>query len=158
MSHSPDAQPPILATKLKRGSFVSPYAMRVAGIRSNGPRAGERVERRIGIGAVDCAVVATDCSEFQAATVQLFDEPLGVARETATGRIEIITTVATWSKVKVTKADGSVLVGWTEAAPAPARPSSPADTGSVSRVNERYRSALLEAQTITQSARPRSPR
>jgi peptidoglycan hydrolase-like protein with peptidoglycan-binding domain len=89
--------------------------------------------------------------EFQAATVQLFDEPLGVARETVTGRVEIVTTVATWSKVKVTKADGSVSVGWTKAAPAPFRPSSPADARDDLSlgINERYRSALLEAQTIT---------
>ena len=96
-------------------------------------------------------VVSDNLVEFQAATVQLFDEPLGVARETVTGRVEIVTTVATWSKVKVTKADGSVSVGWTQAAPAAVQPSAPADAGGDLSlgVNERYRPALLEAQTIT---------
>jgi hypothetical protein len=103
-------------------------------------------------------VTSDSLIEFQAATVQLFDEPLGVARGTATGRIEIITTVATWSKVKVTKADGSVLVAWTEAAPA--RPSSPADTGMICLLGSTNDIArhCWKPRRSPESARPRSPR
>lgn len=87
------------------------------------------------------------------ATVQLFDEPLGVARETVTGRVEIVVSVANWSKVKVTKADGSISIGWTQEAPQPPQPPAPQSSAEgddlVLGVNERYRSALLEAQKVT---------
>ena len=88
--------------------------------------------------------------ESKVVTVQLFDEPLGVLRETVTGRAEIIGTVASWSKVKVTKADGSLAVGWTEGvSPPPAGPT-PVHTDNLSLgVNERFRSALLDAQATT---------
>ena len=40
----------------------------------------------------------------QVSTVRLFDAPLGASNETATGRVDIIAKLATWAKVKVTKA------------------------------------------------------
>lgn len=95
-------------------------------------------------------LASEDLIASQQAIVHLFDEPLGVAQETATGRVEIIVSVANWSKVKVTKADGSVVTGWTQDAPQPPAPQSPAEGEDlVLGVNESYRSALLEAQKIT---------
>ena len=135
----------------------------------------------------------------QVSTVQLFDAPLGAPNETATGRVDIIAKLATWAKVKITKQDGSVSLGWTEDAtrtPEPAKPieavpatpqaaslraapntgaaplegpsaapktapAAPEAASTAPKVpptedadlalgaNERYRAALLQAQTIT---------
>lgn len=107
---------------------------------------------------------STNLVPVQQTTIKLFDEPLGALLQTVTGRIDIIARVATWAKVKVTLVDGSApLVGWTEDAgdaPPPAKPAGevPAagaaprhiDDDLVLGPNERYRSALLQAQSITQ--------
>jgi hypothetical protein len=107
---------------------------------------------------------STNLIPVQQATVKLFDEPLGNLLQTVTGRIEVIANVATWAKVMVTQVDGSApLVGWTEdagAAPPPAKPAGEVPAaGAVSAQingdlvlgpNERYRGALLQAQSITQ--------
>jgi peptidoglycan hydrolase-like protein with peptidoglycan-binding domain len=107
-------------------------------------------------------IVSTDLISIEEGTVRLFDEPLGAQTETATGRIDIVARVATWAKAKVTKADGSVSVGWTEDAthaPDPAKQvgtsaaspgAAPAEAGDlVLGVNERYRAALAQAEAIT---------
>jgi Putative peptidoglycan binding domain len=112
-------------------------------------------------------IIFADLIPVQQATVKLFDEPLGNLLQTLTGRIDILAKVATWAKVKVTPPDGSApAVGWTEDVaagpiPAPTDPSKPAgppadDPGTapaeddlVLGANERYREALLQAQSIT---------
>jgi peptidoglycan hydrolase-like protein with peptidoglycan-binding domain len=111
-------------------------------------------------------IISADLVPVQQATVRLFDEPLGNLVQTVTGRIDVLAKVATWAKVKVTLPDGSApAVGWTEdagstpAAPDPAKPAPPpaADPGPgpasagddlVLGPNDRYREALLQAQSI----------
>jgi putative toxin-antitoxin system antitoxin component (TIGR02293 family) len=114
-------------------------------------------------------IISADLIPVQKATVRLFDEPVGNLLQTVTGRIDILAKVATWAKVKVTPPDGSApAVGWTEdvaAAPAP-KPSdpskpagpaasvlgtaaAPAEDDLVLGANERYRAALLQAQSST---------
>ena len=91
--------------------------------------------------------------ESKEATLQLFDEPLGAAQETVTGRVDIVVTVADWSKVKVTKDDGTVAIGWAQGASAPpttpAGPVAPEAAQLILGANERYRQALLDAETAT---------
>jgi len=110
-------------------------------------------------------VISADLIPVQQATVRLFDEPLGNLLQTITGRIDVVAKVATWAKVKVTPTDGSAAaVGWTEdagSAPphadkSPGPPAGdpnvgpePADPDLVLGPNERYRKALLQAQSIT---------
>ena len=114
-------------------------------------------------------IISADLIPVQQATVRLFDEPLGSLVQTVTGRIDVLAKVATWAKVKVTPPDGSAsAVGWTEdagsspTAPDPAKPARPpaADPGAgptpaptdddlVLGPNDRYREALLQAQSIT---------
>ncbi|MGB7976613.1 MAG: peptidoglycan-binding domain-containing protein [Roseiarcus sp.] len=112
-------------------------------------------------------IISADLIPVQQATLRLFDEPLGNLLQTLTGRIDILAKVATWAKVKVTPPDGSApAVGWTEdvaAAPAPTDPGKPAGSPAVDPgvrpapagddlvlgANERYREALLQAQSIT---------
>jgi peptidoglycan hydrolase-like protein with peptidoglycan-binding domain len=104
-------------------------------------------------------IISADLIPVQQATVRLFDEPLGNLVQTVTGRIDVLAKVATWAKVKVTPPDGSApAIGWTEdAGSTPAGPPAvdpgpgPAPTGPdlVLGPNERYRDALLQAQSIT---------
>jgi peptidoglycan hydrolase-like protein with peptidoglycan-binding domain len=112
-------------------------------------------------------IISADLIPVQQATVRLFDEPLGNLVQTVTGRIDVLAKVATWTKVKVTPPDGSApAIGWTEdvaAAPVPTDPAKPAappatapgpagaSSGDdlVLGANERYREALLQAQSIT---------
>jgi hypothetical protein len=112
-------------------------------------------------------IILADLIPVQQATVRLFDEPLGDLVQTVTGRIDVLAKVATWAKVKVTPPDGSApTVGWTEdvagapVATDPGKPAGPpaADPGVgpapsgddlVLGANERYREALLQAQSIT---------
>jgi hypothetical protein len=112
-------------------------------------------------------LISADLIPVQQATVRLFDEPLGKLVQTATGRIDVLAKVATWAKLKVTPPDGSApAIGWTEdlaAAPVPTDPAKPAgpsagDPGTtpapagsdlVLGPNDRYRDALLQAQSIT---------
>jgi peptidoglycan hydrolase-like protein with peptidoglycan-binding domain len=109
-------------------------------------------------------LISADLIPVQQATARLFDEPLGNLVQTVAGRIDILAKVATWAKVKVTPPDGSApAIGWTEdvaAAPAtdPSKPAGPAasDPGTapaeddlVLGPNDRYRAALLQAQSIT---------
>jgi len=111
-------------------------------------------------------IISADLIPVQRSTVKLFDEPLGTLLQTASGRIDVLARVATWIKVKVTPSDGSApTVGWTENADAlpaatdtPAGPVSASGTGAaptqagdelVLGPNDRYREALLQAQSIT---------
>jgi hypothetical protein len=112
-------------------------------------------------------IISADLIPVQQATVRLFDEPLGNLVQTVTGRIDVLAKVATWAKVKVTPPDGSEpAIGWTEdvaAAPVATDPGKPAgppatEPGAgptpsgddlVLGANERYREALLQAQSIT---------
>jgi peptidoglycan hydrolase-like protein with peptidoglycan-binding domain len=114
-------------------------------------------------------IISADLIPVQQATVRLFDEPLGNLVQTLTGRIDVLAKVATWAKVKLTPPDGSApAIGWTEdvaaaPAPAPADPGKPAaspstDPGAepapagddlVLGANDRYRAALMQAQSIT---------
>ena len=114
-------------------------------------------------------IIFADLIPVQQATVKLFDEPLGNLAQTLMGRIDILARVATWAKVKVTPLDGSAPgVGWTEdvaaaPVPAPTDPSKPAGPAAgdpgitpapaeddlVLGPNDRYRAALLQAQSIT---------
>jgi peptidoglycan hydrolase-like protein with peptidoglycan-binding domain len=114
-------------------------------------------------------LISADLIPVQQATVRLFDEPVGNLLQTVTGRIDVLAKVATWAKVKVTPPDGSApAVGWTEDAAAgpaptptepgksagppasdPGTPSAPAADDLVLGPNERYREALLQAQSIT---------
>jgi peptidoglycan hydrolase-like protein with peptidoglycan-binding domain len=112
-------------------------------------------------------IISADLIPVQQATVRLFDEPLGNLVQTVTGRIDVLAKVATWAKVKVTPPEGSApAVGWTEdvaAAPVATDPGKPAgppatEPGAgptpsgddlVLGPNERYREALLQAQSIT---------
>ena len=72
----------------------------------------------------------------------------GVLRETATGYIETVTSVATWSKIRLTKNDGLVVIGWTELSLRKGGALSVGDTEDlVLGANERYRSALLKSDT-----------
>ncbi len=104
-----------------------------------------------------------DLVPVEQATVKLYDEPLGALLQTLTGHVEVVVRVATWAKVKVTLPDGSPpSIGWTEdAGPAPPPPQAgPADPAAASEdassdddlilgANERYRAALLQAESIT---------
>jgi peptidoglycan hydrolase-like protein with peptidoglycan-binding domain len=110
-------------------------------------------------------VVASYLIPIQEQTVKLFDEPLGDESGEATGRVDIIATVQTWAKVRVTRADGTSVVGWTEdaakspvtppqppgpsPAPGPVSPPQPVADDLVLGANERYRAALLQAKAIT---------
>jgi peptidoglycan hydrolase-like protein with peptidoglycan-binding domain len=112
-------------------------------------------------------IIFADLIPVQQATVRLFDEPLGNLLQTVTGRIDILAKVATWAKVKVTAPDGSApAIGWTQdvaaaPAPTPGDPSkpvgppasdpgtAPAEDDLVLGPNDRYRAALLQAQSIT---------
>ncbi len=96
-----------------------------------------------------------------ATSVQLFDEPLGAKSALAVGRVEVITSVATWQKIKVTQGDGSVLTGWIDTAGAPktapstgsslssSATTSADDVDLVLGANERYRAGLIAAQKLT---------
>ena len=59
-------------------------------------------------------VVASYLIPVAEQTLKLFDEPLGVETGSATGRVDILTTVQSWAKVRIANADGTSVVGWTQ--------------------------------------------
>jgi hypothetical protein len=89
-------------------------------------------------------------SELTVNTIKLFDEPFGQLLTPATGRVELITSVADWVKVKVSSSNGEFVVGWAQGIPHPQEPvGQPESIDLVLGVNERYRSDLIEAQQRT---------
>jgi hypothetical protein len=112
-------------------------------------------------------IISADLVQVRQATVRLFDEPLGALVQTVSGRIDVLVKVATWAKVRLTPPDGSApVIGWTEDVPVapfatdpgkatappavdPGTSPAPAEDDLLLWANERYREALLQAQSIT---------
>jgi hypothetical protein len=89
-------------------------------------------------------------SEANDVTIKLLDEPFGQIVATATGQVNIITTVADWVKIKVTSSDGKVFVGWAQGVSHPQEPvGQPESVDLVLGVNEKYRRDLVEAEQRT---------